>query len=212
MSDDAIPGLRVLAHPLRLQLLSILAGTAMSAAEAARELSQTQANVSYHLRRLQAAGLLVATEGIPVRGGRAKRYRHPGDSGEHLTGGNVADHRQLAAAMASELMRRAGSYRPGTGITFTDAEFTVRRRDFEEARSLARRLGEVLHNSASDAAAAAADPDSGTGTPELVKISSTLFLFELADGGTSGGSPDDDGPAPDGGTPGDPAPGGGSRR
>ncbi|WP_460463915.1 helix-turn-helix domain-containing protein [Arthrobacter pigmenti] len=193
MSDDAIPGLRVLAHPLRLQLLSMLSGTAMSAAEAARELGQTQANVSYHLRRLQSAGLLVAAEDVPVRGGRAKRYRHPGDSAEHLTGGNAGDQQQLAAAMASELVRRADNYRPGTETTFTDAEFAVRQQDFDEARTLARRLGELLHNSASDAAAAAADPHSGTGRPELVRVSATLFLFELANGGASGANPNGDG-------------------
>ncbi|WP_268815939.1 helix-turn-helix domain-containing protein [Amycolatopsis alkalitolerans] len=39
----------MLAHPLRLRLLSLLTGASLSAAEAARELGETQANVSYHL-------------------------------------------------------------------------------------------------------------------------------------------------------------------
>lgn len=210
MADDdsqVLPGLRVLAHPLRLQLLSMLAGTAMSAAEAARQLGQTQANVSYHLRRLQAAGLLVPAEETVVRGGKAKRYRHPGDSAEHLTGGNPADHQQLAAAMASELVRRARSYRPGTPTRFTDAEFVIRRQDWDEAQVQARRLGELLHNSALEAAGDAGDVGGSDEPPAaLMKISATLFLFELLEGR----EPDDGGPGSVGGASSDPDGGAGS--
>ncbi|MFC4560254.1 helix-turn-helix domain-containing protein [Nocardiopsis mangrovi] len=74
--SPGLPALRVLAHPLRLRLLSLLTGAAMSAAEAARELGETQANVSYHLRRLHDAGLLEAAGQTEIRGGLAKRYRH----------------------------------------------------------------------------------------------------------------------------------------
>src|SRR6187549_612915 len=50
--------LRATAHPLRLEMLSLLTGAALSAAEVARELGVTQANASYHLRLLHRAGLV----------------------------------------------------------------------------------------------------------------------------------------------------------
>jgi len=76
--------LRAMAHPVRLRMLSLLTGTALSAAEVARELGLTHANASYHLRLLHDAGLLVDAGEEAIRGGRAKRYRydleHPGSS------------------------------------------------------------------------------------------------------------------------------------
>src|SRR6476659_9549606 len=56
---DRVVSLRALAHPVRLQMLSLLTGAPMSAAEVARELGLTHANASYHLRQLLAAGQLV---------------------------------------------------------------------------------------------------------------------------------------------------------
>ena len=50
--------LRATAHPVRLEMLSLLTGAELSAAEVARELGITQANASYHLRLLRTAGLL----------------------------------------------------------------------------------------------------------------------------------------------------------
>ncbi len=49
----------------------------MSAAEVGRELDITHANASYHLRLLADAGLIVVEGEEQIRGGRAKRYRHP---------------------------------------------------------------------------------------------------------------------------------------
>ena len=71
-----VAALRAMAHPLRLRMLAMLTGTAMSAADVARELDLTHANASYHLRQMRDAGLLVVAEEESVRGGRAKRYRY----------------------------------------------------------------------------------------------------------------------------------------
>ena len=76
---DRIGALRATAHPLRLQMLSLLTGAELSAAEVARELGVSQANASYHLRLLLDAGQLVMAGEEVVRGGRAKKYRHPWD-------------------------------------------------------------------------------------------------------------------------------------
>ena len=43
--------LRVLAHPLRLRILSLLTGAPFSAMELSRELSISRAMASYHLRQ-----------------------------------------------------------------------------------------------------------------------------------------------------------------
>ncbi|HYG92184.1 MAG TPA: helix-turn-helix domain-containing protein, partial [Nocardioides sp.] len=77
MADDQIASLRAAAHPLRLRMLSLLTGSAMSAAEVARELDITHANASYHLRVLRDAGEVVVDGEERIRGGMAKRYRHP---------------------------------------------------------------------------------------------------------------------------------------
>src|SRR5688572_33093532 len=76
--------LRAFAHPFRLRVLSLLTATAMSAAEVARELGTTQANASYHLRRLHAVGPPEVTEEVSIRGRNARRYRHDPASGSTL--------------------------------------------------------------------------------------------------------------------------------
>lgn len=97
-----------MAHPLRLRMMSLLTGAAMSAAEVARELGIGHANASYHLRHMHAAGLLVVAEEESVRGGKAKRYRYDVDAP-----GALAPDSSSAAlyyqALASELVRRATS-------------------------------------------------------------------------------------------------------
>ncbi|ONI60764.1 transcriptional regulator [Leifsonia sp. ALI-44-B] len=73
---SSLDELRATAHPIRLRLLSLLTGAAMSAAEAGRELGYSQATASYHLRVLERAGLVRVVETVRLRGGEAKRYRH----------------------------------------------------------------------------------------------------------------------------------------
>src|ERR1041384_8025102 len=73
---DRVTVLRVAAHPLRLQILSLLTGAAMTATEVADELGITHAHASYHLRKLLVLpSVVVDHEGGPGRGGR-KRYRY----------------------------------------------------------------------------------------------------------------------------------------
>jgi DNA-binding transcriptional ArsR family regulator len=164
--------LRVLAHPLRMRILSLLTGAAMSAAEAARELGGTQANISYHLRRLHEAGLLDVAEEITIRGGRAKRYRHDPESGRRLTTRNPAEEQLLAKAVAGELLRRAGSRAPGRRASLTDAELWVDPAIWARLLERASELSQELH--------AAAQPPRSPGT---VRVSASVALFELAEDG-----------------------------
>ena len=168
--------LRATAHPLRLRLLSLLTGDAFSAAQAARELGETQANVSYHLRVLERAGLLEVAEVVPVRGGRAKRYRHtvssepfvldPLDASsvsadEHASRGVFVD------AMAGELTRRVRRLSAGAQV-FTDAELWVGSREWSEVVELVGRASAMLH-------AAARAPRSA----DTIPVTMTAALFEL---------------------------------
>ncbi|MBB4925759.1 helix-turn-helix domain-containing protein [Kitasatospora kifunensis] len=168
-TSNSAEGLRALAHPLRLRLLSLLTGQAMSAAEAARELGETQANVSYHLRRLLAAGLLEPAEEVVVRGGRAKRYRHDPQSGTTVNATTSGEFQLLTAALTDELRRRSGLRVAGAPGALTDAEFWVDPEVWQRAAQLADELGCLLHE--------AAQP---SGTPGAVRVSATMVLFQMA--------------------------------
>ena len=108
--DDRMNELRALAHPVRLQILSLLTGADLSAAEVARELGLTHANASYHLRTLHAAGELTVTGEERIRGGVAKRYRHEwrsSPSAAPSTGRTRSkDATAFVRAAADELVRR----------------------------------------------------------------------------------------------------------
>ena len=77
MSDPASGGCGPTAHPLRLEMLSLLTGAELSAAEVARELGITQANASYHLRLLRTAGLLEEAGQEKVNGGIGQAVPRP---------------------------------------------------------------------------------------------------------------------------------------
>lgn len=176
-SRTAVGGLRVLAHPLRLRLLSLLTGAAFSAAEAARALAETQANVSYHLRRLHSAGLVELVEEIDVRGGRAKRYRHDPDSGGQLVAQSVEEHLLVAAALGEELRRRTADRSPTGEGELTDAELWLDPAGWESVRRHALALSEELHG-------AALPPHS----PGAVRVSATMVLFEMTRGDEADGA------------------------
>lgn len=156
-----------MAHPVRLQMLSLLTGTAMSAAELARELDLTQANASYHLRTLVAAGLVRAAGQERVRGGMAKRYRHDVDTPVPGSA-DAGEQPLLAEALATELLRRAGLRRPDRPGTTTDAELWVEPEAWEEACSQVSEAARQLH--------LAAQSPRREGT---VRVSVTVMLFEM---------------------------------
>ncbi|WP_024874777.1 ArsR/SmtB family transcription factor [Saccharomonospora piscinae] len=171
MSDDSpIDDLRVLAHPLRLRILSLLTGAAMSAAEIARELDETQANVSYHVRRLHAAGLLAIDDEVQVRGGRAKRYRHDHASGPTFAQREADEERVLITTMAQELRRRAGQLADDDRRALVDAELWVDEDLWQRALATVKALGQELHD--------AAKPPR---TPGTRHVNATAALFPMAD-------------------------------
>jgi DNA-binding transcriptional ArsR family regulator len=164
-----VAALRAMAHPVRLRILSLLTGTAMSAAEVARELGITHANASYHLRLLADAGHLVHAGEESIRGGRAKRYRYDVDGPVRMSSDPAAA-AQYYAAVAAELVRRAGSRRAGGRATSSDAELWVPPEAWAAAVAGVLSAVEDLHR--------AAVPNRTEGA---VHVSATTALFEMVD-------------------------------
>ena len=164
--------LRATAHPIRLRLLSLVTGAAMSAAEAARELRLSQATASYHFRVLERAGLVSVVETVRLRGGEAKRYRHessgqPFDVTATVEAGPREERQLHLDALIEELRRRSTARADGPQLS-TDAELWV---DPETWRRVVRHVGEasaLLH--------AAARPPRSPGT---APVSMTTAMFPL---------------------------------
>ena len=172
LEDGRISELRATAHPLRLQMLSLLTGAELSAAEVARELDISQANASYHLRLLLDAGLLVVAGEENVRGGRAKRYRHvwdaPRPTGTAPAGEDDTLHyvRVLADAIPARFADRLPG-RPG-GTHLTDADLWVAPDVWARVLELVADASALLH--------ASAQPPRSEGT---VRANLSIAAFEL---------------------------------
>jgi DNA-binding transcriptional ArsR family regulator len=169
---SSLDELRATAHPIRLRLLSLVTGAAMSAAEAARELELSQASASYHFRVLERAGLVRVVETVKLRGGEAKRYRHessarPFDVVTSVDPGAEEERELYLEALIAELRRRSAQRTGGPQLS-TDAELWV---DPETWRRVVRHVGEasaLLH--------AAARPPRSPGT---APVSMTTAMFPL---------------------------------
>jgi DNA-binding transcriptional ArsR family regulator len=169
MADDDIQQLRAVAHPVRLRILSLLTGSAMSAAEVARELDLTHANASYHLRILLESGTVIEAGEERIRGGVAKRYRYPHeDRGEHrpraTTEGRVAEVR----ALARELERRIRQRKQHTPSHLSDLDGWVRPEVWERVRELLMEASTLMH-----------DHNEPPRTPGTVHVSATSWTFQM---------------------------------
>jgi DNA-binding transcriptional ArsR family regulator len=170
--------LRAIAHPVRLRILSLLTGTEMSAAEISRELGITHANASYHLRFLAEAGEVVEAGEERIRGGLAKRYRHPWDPQERgegrAAGGAAAATAEERAvyirAMAQELERRFAMRKQGTPSALTDAELWVTPKVWAQVTALVAKASTLIH--------AEAKSPRAKGT---VHVNMTAAVFEMTD-------------------------------
>lgn len=174
--------LRASAHPLRLQMLSLLTGAELSAAEVARELGTTQANASYHLRFLHAAGLLEVAGEESVRGGRAKKYRHRWEDDSSGDTGSRADREAAIRTMAAAIPARFSHHEPGTPALFADADLWVDPPTWARVVELVTEAGRLVHS--------AARPPRTEGT---VRANLSIAAFRLADGARPGGTRPTDG-------------------
>ena len=168
IQEQLVP-LRAMAHPLRLQMLSLTTGAALSAAELAEELGIAHAAASYHARQLAEAGLLQVVEDDGERSGPGRpavRYRYDHRRGSHLD--RSTDAEALWAATAQDMQRRVRMRtRHHVGA---DAEVWLAPEDFEEARALAQQLSDLIHERAQRPRAEGA-----------VHASVSVYAFELGD-------------------------------
>ncbi|MBV9381727.1 MAG: winged helix-turn-helix transcriptional regulator [Streptosporangiaceae bacterium] len=167
---QVVAALRARAHPLRLRMLSLLTGAALSAAELARELGVSQALASYHLRQLSDAGLVELAETRSHRGGRERRYRHRVELGSDVSGSDDEGRALFVEAVVEELRRRVSQRSPGLRGLAIDAELWVHEEDWEEARQAIAAAGTVLHEKA-------CRPHE----PGTVHINATVVMFRMLD-------------------------------
>jgi DNA-binding transcriptional ArsR family regulator len=168
IQHELVP-LRAMAHPLRLQILSLTTGAALSAAELAAELGIAHAAASYHARQLADAGLLQVVEDEGDRSGPGRppvRYRYDFRLGGHLDRSDGAE--ALWAATAQDMQRRIRlRTRHHVGA---DAEVWMAPEDFDEVCALAQRISDLMHERAR------APHADGT-----VHASVSVYAFELGD-------------------------------
>ncbi len=147
--EGRITELRATAHPLRLQMLSLLTGAELSAAEVARELGVSQANASYHLRLLHDAGLLVIAGEEVVRGGRAKKYRHPWDAPTVRPHTRHEEDRLASVRVLADMIPRRFEERVhGERGLLTDAELWVEPEVWDRVMALVGEASALVHSSA----------------------------------------------------------------
>lgn len=164
-----VDALRALAHPVRLRILSLLTGASMSAAELARELDITQANASYHLRQLAAAGQVVGAGERKVRGGVAKLYRYPWEKPPVQLPRDDEGLQLYIQTFASEMVRRYALQDVGENTShYTDAELWV---DPEVWREVLEKTGDASHQLHAEA--------QPPGTEGTLRVSMTAVLFRM---------------------------------
>jgi DNA-binding transcriptional ArsR family regulator len=170
-SDDAaVSHMRATAHPVRLRILSLLTGAEMSAAEIARELAITHANASYHVRFLADAGLVVEAGEEKIRGGVAKRYRHPWNQTD-MVGPKPTreDAVHYVRVMGDEMVRRYASREEGTRSFLTDAEMWVTPEVWARVEKLVQQASRLIH--------AEAQPPHTAGT---IHVNLTATAFQMS--------------------------------
>lgn len=158
--------MRALAHPTRLQMLSLLTGAQLSAAELARELDIAHAAASYHLKQLRKAGLIDVAEQRSVRGGTEILFAPVADEIEGLAS-DEGSNRIVAQAMAAELVRRSALSTDPKALR-ADAQLWIEPEIWDLTRQRLREILEELH--------AHAAPVNAPGT---IHVSATVAAFEI---------------------------------
>ncbi len=161
-----VASLRAMAHPLRLRMLSLLTGAELTAAEVARELGITHANASYHLRQLEAAGV------VEVPRASASGAARPAGTTTCWARWTVLRRRLWVAprpghAVAEELQRRAAEEVAGKRL-LVDAELWVDPEVWAATVAAVHAASTALHE--------AARPPRSPGT---VRVSASVGLFPL---------------------------------
>lgn len=169
-ADQPFAPLRALAHPIRLQILSLITGYPLSAAELAREFDMNHSAISYHLRQLEAAKLIEVAEVRRTRGQEERRYKRiadPSDVRDDQV--DIDDWLLLVEAVCAGLRRRAIIAAPGhrwvedIELWVDEATWNQAKRQVEDALRFLRDGALARHS------------------PGTVPVSAMTALFRLRD-------------------------------
>jgi hypothetical protein len=172
-----VVSLKELADPVRLRIVSLVTGAALSTDEIARELDISPAVASSHVRALVAADHLVEvgeeTDEAEEPQGVVSRYLHvPGHLQPAQDAGDPETRTLVYQAMAQELARRGRHCAPTQHLPRlqTDAELWVDPEDWARAVALVREAADLLFRRA--------HPPRTEGT---VHVDATLAMFAMTD-------------------------------
>lgn len=171
-----VVSLKELADPVRLRIVSLVTGAALSTNEIARELDISPAVASFHVRALVAADHLVEVCEEPEGDGGAEdvtsRYVHVPGLRSAQDAGDPDTQALVYQAMAHELARRGRHCAPTQPLPqlHTDAELWVDPEDWGRAAALVREAADLLFRRA--------HPPRTEGT---VHVNATLAMFGMTD-------------------------------
>jgi DNA-binding transcriptional ArsR family regulator len=141
--------IKVLAHPLRVRVLAILEQRVASPSEIAGELEASLGVVSYHVRRLEALGLIKLVRKTPRRGAVEHYYR--ADAKHHIPDeawSQAPDivRRAMAGATLGELSARVNAAAAEGGFNRDDAHISLTNLVLDEKgwKAISRELGKTL--------------------------------------------------------------------
>ena len=141
--------IKVLAHPLRVRILAILEQRVASPSEIAGELEASLGVVSYHVRRLEALGLIKLVRKIPRRGAVEHYYR--ADAQHHIPDeawAQVPDivRRAMAGATLGEISARVNAAAAEGGFSRDDAHLSLTKMALDEQgwRAISKELAKLL--------------------------------------------------------------------
>jgi DNA-binding transcriptional ArsR family regulator len=141
--------IKVLAHPLRVRILAILEQRVASPSEIAGELEASLGVVSYHVRRLEALGLIKLVRKTPRRGAVEHYYR--ADAKHHIPDEAWAQapdivRRAMAGATLGELSAKVNAAAAEGGFNRDDAHISVTNLVLDEKgwKAISRELAKTL--------------------------------------------------------------------
>src|SRR3954470_5437374 len=141
--------IKVLAHPLLVRILAILEQRVASPSEIAGELEASLGVVSYHVRRLEALGLIKLVRKTPRRGAVEHYYR--ADAQHHIPDeawAQVPDivRQAMAGATLGEISARVNAAAAEGGFSHDDAHLSLTKMALDEQgwQAISKELAKLL--------------------------------------------------------------------
>lgn len=177
--------IKVLAHPLRVRILAILEQRVASPSEISGELDASLGVVSYHVRRLEALGLIKLVRKTPRRG--AVEHYYKADAKHHIPDEAWAQvpnivRRAMAGATLGELSSRVNAAAAAGGFSRDDAHISVTNLALDEQgwKAMSRELAKLLDR-VDKIQADAAERLRKNGHDDEREATVTMMLFEAAE-------------------------------